>query len=361
LRASEISMAITQEELRRPLGRQLRHGVLVAGLPLLAISIFAVALIAERATHLDAAVLRGVSIETEISEWYEDIVAFGPVFALTIVGLVCTSIAMVRRGWGEQRALMQLRDAAQAAQDESQRRLALEQQLRQAQRMEILGQVAIGGAHDLNNVLNVVIGNLEMLRPRCDDPWRLKRVDEALAAALLGEKVIGSIMSFARGQAAARKIIDVNALLRGIEGMLRHALGAEARLEMMLAAGDCRIDADAVQLELAALNMVLNARDSRPADGVVRIASANIRLDGRPDGLVGDFVAVTVTDKGLGMPPDVLARAFEPFFTTKAPGRGSGLGLSQIHGFAKQHGGTAAIASEAGKGTTVTLYLPCAP
>jgi signal transduction histidine kinase len=284
--------------------------------------------------------------------------AFGPVFALAVMGLVLSSLAMLRRARGEQQALLQLRETARVAADEAQRRQAAESLLHQVQRTESLGQVAVGAVHDLNNVLNVVVGNLELMRGRSNDPWFSKRADEALGAARLAENLLGSLMAFATRRPLAPMAVDVDALLHNMGDMLRRALAPEVALELSLAAADARADVDPVQVELAVLNMVLNARDARPADGRVTVATATVRLDGEPDGLVGDFVAVAVEDKGQGMAAAVLARAFEPFFTTKSPGRGVGLGLAQIRAMAKRHGGSVAIATEVGRGTRVTLYLP---
>jgi signal transduction histidine kinase len=199
----EVSMAMIQQELRAPFSRRWPHAALAVGLPLVALLVFAAAAYVERGTHLEEALRRGASIEAELAEWYADVLAFGPVFALAVVGLVLTSLAWLRRARGEQGALLQLGEAAQHAVVESQRRAAAEAMLERVQRTESLSQVALGAVHDLNNLLNVVAGNLELLRSRSGDPWHLKRIDEALAAAQRGEKLLGALLAFATRRPAA--------------------------------------------------------------------------------------------------------------------------------------------------------------
>jgi signal transduction histidine kinase len=196
---------------------------------------------------------------------------------------------------------------------------------------------------------------------KLDDPKAPSRVNDALPAAELGAKLVRSLLAFARQQPLELTVVDVNRVIAGMGALLQHALTSQHRLVLELAPELWPTYADANQLELSVLNLVLNARDAMKEAGTVRIATANCRLAREHNGLSGEFVALTVADTGRGMTPVVLARAFEPFFTTKEKGRGTGLGLASVYGFARQCGGSTTIESEPGKGTTVTIYLPRSP
>ncbi len=238
-----------------------------------------------------------------------------------------------------------------------------EEQLRQAQKMEAVGQLTSGVAHDFNNVLAAVIGNLELLQREVESERGKRLLRGATRAGERGAKLTEQLLAFARKQHLAPKPFDVNALIVGMEEMLSRVIGPDLQVEKRLAGELWPALADPSQIEVAILNLALNAHDAMPGGGLLTLATAN-RPDGHPQlpaELAGDFVVITVADTGVGMTDQVLARAFEPFFTTKDVGKGTGLGLSMVYGVAKQSGGAVTIVSSPGKGTTVSLFLPRAP
>jgi PAS domain S-box-containing protein len=236
-----------------------------------------------------------------------------------------------------------------------------EESLRRAQRMEAIGQLTGGIAHDFNNLLTSIIGNLDLIVQRASPGDRQRRLAKAaLQAAERGAELTQKLLAFGRRQPLSPKAVDVNDLLREMDIIYRRALGETVLLSLELQDGlwPCRVDPP--QFETAILNLVLNARDALPQGGLVIISTeaAAVSPGQIPELAPGDYVRVTVQDNGTGMAPDVAAQAFEPFFTTKEVGKGSGLGLSMVYGFAKQSGGTARIDSVPGSGTAVRLYLP---
>ncbi|HEX2724509.1 MAG TPA: ATP-binding protein, partial [Beijerinckiaceae bacterium] len=240
------------------------------------------------------------------------------------------------------------------------RREIAEAALKQAQRLEAVGQLTGGVAHDFNNLLMVVSGNVERLRryPVADERQR-KALDAIDAAARRGTGLTRQLLSFSRRQAHEPTATDLRRHFPQLEDMLRSSLRGDIAIEIRVADDLWPVKVDLSEFELAALNVAVNARDAMSNGGRLTIAAQNVRLsDTATIGLKGDFVALSFSDTGAGIPPDVLTRVFEPFFTTKEVGKGTGLGLSQVYGFARQSGGTATIASQPGRGTTVTLYLP---
>ncbi|HYD97910.1 MAG TPA: ATP-binding protein, partial [Alphaproteobacteria bacterium] len=233
----------------------------------------------------------------------------------------------------------------------------LEETLRQAQKMEALGQLTGGVAHDFNNLLTVISGNLHLAARRAQDDPRLTRwLGAAAQAAKRGEALTRQLLAFSRKQELVPQPTDLNARLADMaEGMLPRSLRGDIRIELELAADPAIVSVDPNQLELAVLNLAVNARDAMPNGGALRVATRNTA---QGEVAAGDFVALTVSDTGTGMPPDVLARVFEPFFTTKEVGKGTGLGLSMVYGFVKQSGGTVRVTSTPGLGTVFTLFLP---
>jgi signal transduction histidine kinase/CheY-like chemotaxis protein len=242
-----------------------------------------------------------------------------------------------------------------------QRRVA-EDQLRQAHKMEAVGQLTGGIAHDFNNLLTAVIGHLEMAEARiCEDRGATALLQAALRAADRGATLTKHLLAFARRQRLEPMPVDATAVVDGVAKMLRRTIGPEIRLAVHIERGLPPAWVDPNQLELAILNLALNARDAMPDGGTLRVdlASAHADKGGSPTDLAfGEYVIISVSDTGTGMNPETLARAFEPFFTTKQTGRGSGLGLSIVHGFAAQSGGSVRITSSPGKGTKVDLWLP---
>ena len=239
-------------------------------------------------------------------------------------------------------------------------RKAAEEQLRQAQKMEAIGQLTGGVAHDFNNLLTAIIGNLEMLATvlPAGDPGR-RYAEGAMRAASRGSRLTEHLLAFSRRQEIRPEIVSVNDLLR--ENLMLCQKTAGEGIEIALALQDevwpCRIDP--AQFGAAILNLAANARDAMSRSGRLIFRTENVTTAGDAvDQAAGDYVVLSVTDTGCGMTPDVLERAFEPFYTTKEVGKGTGLGLSQVYGFAKQSGGAARIESGVGKGTTVRIYIP---
>jgi len=241
-------------------------------------------------------------------------------------------------------------------------RRVVEDQLRQAHKMEAIGQLTGGIAHDFNNLLTAVIGHLEMAEARiCEDPGATKLLQAALRAADRGATLTRHLLAFARRQHLEPMPVDATAVVDSVAKMLRRTIGPEIRLAVHTERGLPPAWVDPNQLELAILNLALNARDAMPDGGILRVDLTCTHADNGgspPDLAFGEYVSISVSDTGTGMNPETLARAFEPFFTTKEAGRGSGLGLSIVHGFAAQSGGSLRITSSPGKGTKVDLWLP---
>jgi PAS domain S-box-containing protein len=237
----------------------------------------------------------------------------------------------------------------------------VEAQLRQAQKMEAIGQLTGGIAHDFNNLLTAVVGNLDLLQSRLTDQRSLSHVEAAMRSALRGGQLTQQLLAYARRQNLSPRPVDVNAVIIGMGDLLQRSLGGLVQVETDLAADLWPATSDPAQLELVVLNLAINSRDAMPTGGRLRIVTGNVsETDSGRDVVLdpGDYVRITVTDTGVGMPSHVMARAFEPFFTTKEIGKGSGLGLAQVYGVATQFGGTARLASEPGIGTTVEVFLP---
>jgi signal transduction histidine kinase len=258
-----------------------------------------------------------------------------------------------------------LNDALTLADMEAERRERLENQLRQVQKMEAIGQLTGGIAHDFNNMLAVILANLNLLKRQIArgeiDVQRF--IDGAAEGADRAAHLTQRLLAVARQQPLAPQPIDANKFVSGMSEILRRTLGQEVAIETILAGGLWRTYVDGNELESLLLNLAVNARDAMPNGGKLTIETANVNLDETyvrdHVGLAaGQYVLIAVSDTGSGMSPEVIAKAFDPFFTTKATGKGTGLGLSQAYGFIKQSGGHIKIYSEIGQGTTVKIYLP---
>jgi PAS domain S-box-containing protein len=282
----------------------------------------------------------------------------------------------------QKRAIVQLRaftetleervkDRTRELEAEYEARQRLEEALRQAQKIEAVGQLTGGIAHDFNNLLTVVLGGLETIGrqiPNLQNSPATARIlrakDMALQGAQRAVTLTSRLLAFSRQQPLAPKPLDANRLVSGICELLRRTLGETVSLETVLAGGLWQTFADANQLENAVLNLAVNARDAMPDGGKVTIETANCYLDEAYVGQLaesvahGQYVLIAVADMGVGMDPATLEKAFEPFFTTKDVGKGTGLGLSQVYGFVRQSAGHVKIYSEVGEGTTVKIYLP---
>jgi PAS domain S-box-containing protein len=242
---------------------------------------------------------------------------------------------------------------------------AMQEQLRQSQKMEAIGQLTGGVAHDFNNLLTVILGNLDAIwRHLPPDENRLRRaVDQASRGAQRAATLTQQLLAFARRQPLNPKPSDINRLVVDMSDLLRSTLGETIEVETLLAGALWRVEVDSHQLESAILNLAVNSRDAMPEGGKLVIETANAELDDTFVGNLGElesgeYVLIKVSDDGTGMDRDVLARAFDPFFTTKPIGQGTGLGLSQVYGFVNQSNGHIELESESGKGTTVKIYLP---
>ena len=220
-----------------------------------------------------------------------------------------------------------------------------EEALRQSQRMEAVGQLTGGVAHDFNNLLMVISGAAEKLRRSPTVPNATRLWDMIATAVKRGQTLTGHLLSFARLQTLETVVVDLEEALPQLSEMLKRSLRGDIEIKTSILDSPCRIQIDRGELELALLNLGVNARDAMPDGGILSISIRKCSLSGEPgfDGLHGDFIALELKDTGVGIPPEVLSRVFDPFFTTKAPGRGTGLGLSQVYGFAKQSGGAATI------------------
>jgi signal transduction histidine kinase len=230
--------------------------------------------------------------------------------------------------------------------------------LRQAQKMEAVGRLTGGIAHDFNNLLQGITGNLDLIRRRPDDLGRVSRWAEAgLKAAERGARLAGQLLAFSRTQKLEITSIDITSAVSGFANMLRRNMGPTIRIHMDLKTGGLCVQGDQIQLEMAVLNLALNARDAMPDGGELVIATTACRLQSDPQLPDGDYVELSVTDSGKGMSAEVVERAFEPFFTTKEVGKGTGLGLSQVYGTLRQSGGAVRIESAPGTGTVVRLLF----
>jgi len=243
-------------------------------------------------------------------------------------------------------------------------RRQLEEQFRQAQKMEAIGQLTGGIAHDFNNLLTVILGCSEVMGEEVKASPRLNKMAEMITdAAQRGADLTHRMLSFARRQSLQPKPVNINLLLKGMESFLRRALTAEIALQVIHSKDDCEATIDPTQLESALLNLCVNARDAMPEGGRLTIETRYTTLDAdyaaeNPEVVPGEYILIVVTDTGGGISPENLRRVFDPFFTTKEVGRGTGLGLSMVYGFVKQSKGHVKIYSETGLGTSVRLYVP---
>jgi PAS domain S-box-containing protein len=234
------------------------------------------------------------------------------------------------------------------------------EQLAQSQKMEALGQLTGSIAHDFNNLLMIVSGHAQLLRRRLTDPKHLQAIDAVNAAANRGESLTRQLLAFSRRQPLNPVVTDLKERVEAVHEMLIGSLRGNVQLKCDIAPDIWPVEVDIAELELSLVNVAVNARDAMPGGGVITLSAQNVTLqkgDG-VDQLEGDFVVLTITDTGVGIPADVLPRIFEPFFTTKALGKGTGLGLAQVYGFSHQSGGTVIATSKVGSSTAISMYLP---
>ena len=312
----------------------------------------------------EALAMRGrLQSSVAASRW----LSIGSVAALLALLVVATTSIV-----GSRRRILEIVDAHERiaianetlAQEMAQREQA-ESQLRQMQKMEAVGHLTGGIAHDFNNMLAVIVSALNLIQRKVarGETDLQKFVDAAMDAADRAASLTQRLLAFSRQQPLSPQVLDTNRLIAGMSELLGRSLGSAIRIETVLAGGLWKANADPSQLENAVLNLAVNARDAMPDGGNLTIETANAHLDDQyaalhPGVAPGQYVMIAVTDTGMGMSAEVLAKAFDPFFTTKPVDKGTGLGLSQVFGFVKQSGGHVKIYSEPGHGTTVKIYLP---
>jgi PAS domain S-box-containing protein len=235
-----------------------------------------------------------------------------------------------------------------------------QEQLAQSQKMEALGQLTGSIAHDFNNLLMIVSGHAQLLRRRLTDPKHLQAIDAVHSAANRGESLTRQLLAFSRRQPLNPVVTDLKERVEAVHEMLLGSLRGNVELKRDIPDDVWPVEVDIAELELALVNIAVNARDAMPGGGSITLSARNVTVkkSDAVDQLEGDFVALAMTDTGVGIAPDVLPRIFEPFFTTKALGKGTGLGLAQVYGFSHQSGGTVVATSTVGSGTTITIYLP---
>jgi signal transduction histidine kinase/ActR/RegA family two-component response regulator len=313
---------------------------------------------AEGGSALGSVYLRTL-IEPAALTWARyGIIALLGIMAAVVVALFGVAQMALRRANAELEAHAEsLAEANRNLQTEIAEREKAEAALRQAQKMEAIGQLTGGIAHDFNNLLMVISGGIDMLG-RFKDAERRQRVTDGMRQAVeRGAALTRQLLTFSRRQPLKPEPIELARRIGDMVELLDHSLRGDIRVEMHFPADLWPVNVDPTQLELAMLNLAVNARDAMPDGGTLTVTAAN--RPGLDDGEIrGDFVGLSVTDTGTGMPPEILARVFEPFFTTKDIGKGSGLGLAQIYGFAQRSGGAVRIQSEVGRGTTVNLLMP---
>lgn len=291
-------------------------------------------------------VLAGVEKKAIISEWLRYNSSY------LIFGLPLTAFLFAGLGLALRRT--------RRLYDEADRREAVEDALRHAQRMEAIGQLTGGVAHDFNNLLMIISGSVQRLRTELTDKKHTRLLEMIGTATQRGETLTRQLLTYSRRQTLTPQIVDLSQRLPLIRELLTRSLRSDIEIKVDVPDAPCAVRIDPGEFELAILNLAVNAKDAMPSGGTlsIRVKPVTLKGEATEEGLSGDFVAIRLADSGHGIPSDILTRVFEPFFTTKEVGKGTGLGLSQVYGFAKQSGGTATVSSAAGRGTTITLYLP---
>ena len=340
--------------------------------PVLLLSLFALAILGSRPPYsvLDLSLMvviwawmSDVALSTVLSAEPFDLGFYAGRFYGLLAGSFVPIILLI-----EASRLYQRLDQALAIAEERNAELARSrEELAQAQRLEAIGQLTGGVAHDFNNLLTIVIGNLDLILGARDDARKVERLaQDAIKAAQRGERLVRHLLTYARKQITHPETVNPNQLIVDIENLISQIIGEQIEVVTVLSPVLAPTRIDPAQFETAILNLVVNSRDAMAGGGRITIETRNVTLDrgyatNEPEVAPGPYVVITVSDSGAGMTPTVLTRAFDPFFTTKEVGKGSGLGLSQVYGFAKTAGGHVKIYSELGTGTTVKLYLPASP
>jgi signal transduction histidine kinase len=323
--------------------------------------------VATAPVRFENAQIGAVYLRTGAQPWQAGLSRHGGVLLLAVLAAVAAGLF-----GGVQRELSRANQRAQARAEELavsytelreqvSRREEAEAALRQAQKMEAVGQLTGGIAHDFNNLLQGVSGSLDLIRRKPTDSERVKLwAERGFEAAERGAKLTAQLLAFSRAQKLELKATSPSQVVETVADLLGSTMGPGVELRLELEAGDAPVMTDPTQLELAVLNLAINARDAMPNGGVLTVCTHRAHLSGDLELPDGEYVTLSVADTGVGMPEDVIGRAFDPFFTTKGVGRGTGLGLAQVYSIARQAGGVARIRSPPGEGATVTLFLPLA-
>jgi len=309
------------------------------------------------------AVLYGVDRQTILATWRQDLLWWGSICGIVGAALFLISWLALRRTRNEARAVALWRETSADLLQETERRAELEAMVLQAQKQEAIGQITGGISHDFNNLLAVIQGNLELLQRRLGGDERANRlIDGAMKGARRGAALTQRLLAFARRQDLSPRVLEIGPLIEGMDDLIRGSLGPEVETTIDIASPLAAVRVDKNQLEMALLNIIINARDATLPGGRITIAARDATVAGpEADGLArGQYVCLTVADTGIGMDEATLARATEPFFTTKGLGRGTGLGLSMVHGFALQSGGIFRLRSRLNAGTVAEIWLPSA-
>jgi signal transduction histidine kinase len=295
----------------------------------------------------------GLELAAIHRQWIQNVTHYGLLALAAALALLLVSALAIRRARAEQEALVQLRE-------QTDQRLKAEQRLFRAEKMQSIGQLTGGIAHDFNNLLAIVLGNISIVRRRIKtDTEVLPFLDRAMRGAERGASLTQRLLAFARQQDLSPSDVEIPTVVDSVQDLLRRSLGPDIRIEADFPPRLAPAKVDQHQLELALVNLIVNARDAMPQGGTVTIRGTEVRADpGDAELRSGDYIRVSVVDTGIGMDAQTLAKATEPFFTTKGVGKGTGLGLSMVQGLAQQSGGAFRIASQPGSGTTAELWLP---
>jgi two-component system NtrC family sensor kinase len=291
-------------------------------------------------------VLAGTETSAITAEWF-DYISGHLIFGVPATAFLFAGLALALR-------------RTQRLYDEADRREVAEGALRQAQRLEAIGQLTGGVAHDFNNLLMIISGSVARLRAELTDAKYMRMLDMIATATQRGETLTRQLLTYSRKQTLTPQVIDLSQRLPVLRELLTRSLQAGIEISVDVPSSACAVRVDPGEFELAILNLAVNAKDAMPNGGTLSIRAKPVTLKGEAteEGLSGEFVAIRVVDTGQGIATENLTRVFEPFFTTKEVGKGTGLGLSQVYGFAKQSGGTATVSSTEGRGTAITLFLP---
>jgi two-component system NtrC family sensor kinase len=302
----------------------------------------------------------GIDKRSILSGWYDHLFRWGSVTAGVAALLCLTSLIALGRARQEAKAVARWKATSTNLLEEIERRKRAEAALLQAQKLEALGQLTGGIAHDFNNLLTIILGSLSLAERQTDLAKIGKRLGDIRFAAETATALTRQLLAFSRRQELHPEVIDLAADLRRIRSPIEGAMGRHIQLDLDVADDLWPVLVDPAQLEASLLNLCLNARDAMPEGGRLQIHARNLTVSANDDGKVpsGSYVRLCISDTGAGIPTEVLPRIFEPFFTTKDIGKGTGLGMSQVHGFIQQSGGVIDVESAPGKGTTIILYVP---